>query len=156
MPTPPSKESIDRLSVAAESYRSAFQEVQRALAGAPPGSVPSWVFAVDRLVGDELRTLPENIRRTELKRRQARAALCALIELVALEDDGTHGPAGSPDGAEQADLAKLDRFITVTNGAREQGCFYVNGMFEPMGREAMTDAADTFDLGPSRRGGGDD
>lgn len=151
MPHPPSRESIERFALAAEAYRTAFQEAQRALAEADPGTVPSWVFAVDRLPVEDLRTLAEPVRRAELKRRQARAALHALVELVALEDDGTHGPAGPPDGADQADLSKLDRFITVANGARKHGCAYVNGMFEPMGRDTLPDPADTFDLSPPRR-----
>ncbi len=150
MPHPPSRESVERFALAAEVYRVAFAEAQRALAEADPGTVPSWVFSVDRLTVEDLRTLPEPIRKAELRRRQARAALHALVELVALEDDGTHGPAGPPDGADQADLSKLDRFITVANGARKHGCAYVNGMFEPMGREPIPDPADTFDLPPRR------
>ncbi|MCB9688789.1 MAG: hypothetical protein H6738_23750 [Alphaproteobacteria bacterium] len=152
----PSRESIERFAKAAEAYREAFRDTQQALAEADVGTVPSWVFAVDRLHEDEVRALPEPVRRAELRRRQVRAALHALVELVALEDDGRHGPAGPPDGADQADLTKLDRFITVANFARHHGCAYVDGMFQPTERGSIPDPADTFDLPPARRAAPED
>lgn len=155
MPHAPSRESIERFAQAAEQYREAFHQTQRALAEADVGTVPSWVFAIDRLHEDEIRQLPERVRRAELHRRQVRAALHALVELVALEDDGRSGPAGPPDGADQADLTKLDRFITVANSARHAGCAYVNGVFQASSGEA-SEASDTFDLPPVRAAGPED
>jgi hypothetical protein len=141
-----SKESVARMSQAAEHYRTAFDAVQALLRGQESG--PRFVFAVDQLGAAEVDTLPDGLREAERHRRRTRAALHALVELVSLEDDGLTGPSGAPDPADHADLSKLDRFITVTNGARLHGCSYVNGTFEPTMSSNLPDPADTFDFPP--------
>jgi hypothetical protein len=143
-----SRQSVDRLGLVAEQYRSAFEVVQGLLATTPTWTQPPWVFAIDRLTEDDLEHLPAGLRDAEVRRRRLRASLASFAELVALEDDGEHGPAGSPEGADQADKRRLDRFITVTSHARAQGCAYVNGTFEPTVRPEQPDPADTFDFPP--------
>ncbi len=82
-----------------------------------------------------------------------------MTQLVALEDDGQELVGKAPPGAsldevdasDEADLVKLDRFITVINAARAGGCISVNGTFEPVERDAPPpDERDTFDFPPPR------
>jgi hypothetical protein len=143
-----SRSSVDRLAALAGAYREAFEAVQGLLRSTTTWTQPPWVFAIDRLSDDDLEHLPAALRDAERLRRRTRAALGSFAELVALEDDGEHGPAGAPESADQADKRRLDRFITVTSHARTQGCSYVNGTFEPMVRADAPDPADTFDFPP--------
>lgn len=143
-----SRTSVDRLAALAAAYREAFADVQEALRDTPTWTQPPWVFALDKLPDDDLEHLPDALRDRETRRRRLRAALAAFAELVALEDDGEHGPSGAPESADQADKRRLDRFITVTSHARARGCGYVNGTFEPMEHPDAADAADTFDFPP--------
>jgi hypothetical protein len=140
-----------RLAEVAAEYRAAFEEVQALLERADLGPIPGWVFALDRLAIDELSGMGEALHEAELRRRQWKVALHAMAELVALE--GGEAPevprAGAP--ADDANLPRLDRFISVVNYARAGGCMYVNGRFQPVGRRAPEpDDKDTFDF-PDRK-----
>jgi hypothetical protein len=140
------RESLARFGEAMSAYREAFSQVQRILQTTDLGQIPNWVFAIDRLPLDEIQGMSEELLVAESRRRRARTALHGLVELMALENEAD----AKPDTGDQADLPKLDRFITVINAARGGGCIYVNGTFEPIGRDPLPDPNDTFDLPPAR------
>lgn len=155
----PTRDALGRLAEVSVRYREAFDEVQGLLAKTELGAIPSWVFAIDRLSLEELAPHGEALVEAETRRRRWRTALQALTELVALDDPGQTRPDSdevpvAPDTADQADLPRLDRFITVVNFARAGGCIYLNGSFAPVEREEQPDAADTFDLPDHREDGG--
>ena len=142
----PSREALARLSEAMRSYREAFAQVQHILQTSDLGQIPSWVFAIDRLELDQVQGLSSELLVAETRRRSARTALRSLAELMALEGD----PTARPDTGDQSDLPKLDRFITVINAARSGGCIYVNGTFEPIGRDGVQEPNDTLDVAPKK------
>jgi hypothetical protein len=144
----PSREALARFNDAMRTYREAFAHVQEILSTSDLGPVPSWVFAIDRLPLDQVQAMSEELLVAESRRRRARVALHALVELMALEDGEA---TGKPDTGDEANLPKLDRFITVINSARSGGCIYVNGQFEPIGRDPLPDPNDTFDVPPMRQ-----
>lgn len=158
----PSRDAMVRLAEAAQQYREAFREVQRALLDEDLGRVPSWVFAVDRLPLEEVEDLSPRLARLEARRRRWRVALHAMAELIALEDTGEslRAPPDTSqlDTADESNLPRLDRFITVVNFARQGNVIYVNGGFEPVERTSPSeeDDKDTFELPPPRERGPDE
>lgn len=144
----PSREAMARFTEAMRTYREAFAHVQQILSTSDLGPVPSWVFAIDRLPLDQVQAMSEELLVAESRRRRARTALHGLVELMALEDGDV---PSKPDTGDEANLPKLDRFITVINSARGGGCIYVNGQFEPIGRDPLPDPNDTFDVPPVRQ-----
>jgi hypothetical protein len=155
-----SRDATERLAAASRRYRRAFQQVQSMLSGQDDGQVPGWVFALDRHTLEEVQTMSPELYAAELHRRRCRRALHALVELIALDDPGAslpsavvaaEDPAAALDDPEKADLAKLDRFISVIHAAREGGAIYVNGTFDPVTHPPeLTKPNDTFDLAPER------
>ena len=155
----PSRSAVERFAEIAERYRQSFDEVQAVLQSSDLGRIPNWVFAIDPLPLSEVREFSEELLRVEVRRRKWKAALVAMAELIALEDQGrellNQPPTGSSltevDSANQADLQKLDRFISVINGARAGGCIYVNGTFQAVERDTgPPDEKETFDFPPAR------
>lgn len=151
----PTREAVQRLAETAERYRQAFARVQDLLATLDLGRVPSWVFAIDRLNLDELRASHPELAEAEELRRAWRTALHALVEHIALDDEGEdvsddyedEAPSTEEvdrlvsglDGGVDADhQRKLDRFISVVNFAKAGGCIYVDGGFQPVARAATT------------------
>ncbi|MFT4626199.1 MAG: hypothetical protein ACI8PZ_004875 [Myxococcota bacterium] len=143
-PKVPTRDALLRYAEVANHYRRAFKSVQDALAAVELGRVPPWVFAVERLTREELNAIAPALAEAETQRRAWRAALHAITELIALEDAGE---AGLPPARNEAEVRtlfdsldgdmrnqrKLDRFISVINGARAGSCIYINGTFRPTG-----------------------
>lgn len=153
------RDAMHRLTQAATRYREAFDRVQGMLNG-DSAQIPAWVFALDRHTLDEVQTMSPELYEAELHRRRCRRALHSLIELIALEDPASglpnevteaDDPSEKLDNPDNADLAKLDRFISVIHAARAGGAIYLNGTFDPVsGPPERAAAADTFDLAPER------
>ena len=155
----PSRDAVQRFAEIAQRSRESFLAVQEVLQSSDLGPVPSWVFAIDPLPLEEVKAFSEELLRVEIRRRKWKAALLAMAQLIALEDQGrellneppTSTSLTEVDSADEADLHKLDRFITVINAARAGGCIYVNGTFEPVERDTgPPEDKDTFDLPPTR------
>lgn len=139
----------------AERYRNAFVKVQHRLTQVKDLPVDPWVFNLDRLKLEDIHAVDADLGLLEEHRRQVRASLHALIELLALDGDGTgleddqdaRSTFERLDGAGE-DRRQLDRFMTVVNAARDAGCIYVNHTFQPaMGYD---DQDRTGPTGPSR------
>lgn len=140
-----SRDVQQRITEASDRYRAAFAAVESFLATHSLDPVPSWVFAIDRLPIENLETISEELAVLEANRRSARQALCSLIELIALRVD-TPNEGLDEDG--QVDVSavmqqvpasgdenwkeSLDRFITIVERARVNGCIYLNGTFTPV------------------------
>ncbi|MEZ4322628.1 MAG: hypothetical protein R3F61_34495 [Myxococcota bacterium] len=137
---------ISELERISGEYRKAFDTVQRLLATLDLGTVPPYVFAIDKFDVKDLGALSPQLARVEQRRRQWRAALHAMAELTALQDGKPTAGADvlatfDPD-AESGDLSQmaasadgmegLDRFISVVQYARTVGCMYVDGGFQPV------------------------
>jgi hypothetical protein len=141
-PLLPTRDAIRRLSDLTSRYREAFEQVQDCLANAEMGRIPAWVFAVERLKIEDVAELSEDLAAAESKRRSLRVALHALVEFIALEDLDMEAPRGrdsevdelitAMDDQEDESARKLDRFISVINYAKNGGCIYLNGTFEPV------------------------
>ncbi len=150
----PTRDAIRRLSDLTARYREAFEDVQACLARAKMGRIPAWVFAVEKLTIEDVASLSEELAAAESKRRSLRIALHALVELIALEDldmNATSDPNAEVDelitsmsGQENDSARQLDRFISVINYAKNGGCIYLDGTFEPVLRTPR---------GPSEGGG---
>ncbi|TNE87911.1 MAG: hypothetical protein EP330_16595 [Deltaproteobacteria bacterium] len=148
-----SPETIARLQVAMQRYREAFDQTQVHLRAAGGPQTPQWVFALDKLTLGEVREYGILLAEAEEKRRTARTALHAIVELLALHGDGISGQdpttwiatesAGTSD--EHAWHDALDRFISVVNYAREAGVIYVNGDFRPSD-DAGSDSTDEWSV----------
>ena len=139
----------------AREYRHAFDEVQSLLAACDLGTIPPYVFAIDRFDIAQLGTLDVRLAKAERRRRQWRAALHAIAELQALEASedtnpvvssvlDTMDPDQEPDattltGTKQSDMPDLDRFISVVQYARTVGCSYVDGGFQPVFKDPPED-----------------
>jgi len=153
-----SRDASQRLAEAAARYREAFQRVQDLLLDLDLGRVPSWVFAIDRHGLDAVHDFSAELHEAEVHRRRCRQALHSLAELIALDEPGQALPAAAADAddlsqldtADDADLARLDRFISVMNNARAGGAVYLNGTFEPVSGAPETDDKATFELAPER------
>jgi len=159
------RDAAERLEAATQRYRDAFAQVQQILGDLDLGSVPSWVFAIDRQPIAKVKEWGDELYEAELHRRRARQAMHSLVELMALDPSGQPPPeqpdnaedlpdlgTGDLDTAETANLTKLDRFITVMHRARAGGAVYLNGTFEPVrGAPEADDDKATFNLGPERR-----
>lgn len=144
-------EAQRRVAEAMARYADAVRAVEAALEAAPELEFPRFVFALDQIDDAHLPSLPGGLGRAERDRRQARAALYAVAELVALEQ--VPGPAQwqapvvphPPGAAAEALLAQrvddvavhdnlhLDRFITVLERARRLGATFQNGTFVAVG-----------------------
>ena len=137
--TRPSAEALERLSQVAVAYRQAFDDVQRALGELDAGQMPRWAFAVDRMPIDDMRDHAPELARAEQLRRRWRVALHAMAELVALGEcevaplvaERARADLDRPS-LDEVDRARLDRFISVIDQAREGGCIYLNGTFQPV------------------------
>ncbi len=153
MSTPrlPTRDAIQRLAELTERYRIAFSEVQDCLAAAEMGRIPAWVFAIDRLKMEEVNALSPQLAIAESRRRSLKVAMHALVEFIALEDEG-EGHTSEPTTEEVAHLMSameeqeveaargLDRFISVVNYAKAGNCIFINGTFEPVIRGSATSA----------------
>ncbi|MCB9677054.1 MAG: hypothetical protein H6737_18195 [Alphaproteobacteria bacterium] len=131
--------TADDLERIAGEYRKAFDEVQGILATLDLGSVPPYVFAIDRFDVKDLAVSSPKLAKAEQRRRQWRAALHAMAELTALQSAPPQGATIDPDAPESlasmagdGDMGSLDRFISVLQYARSVGCMYVDGRFEPV------------------------
>jgi hypothetical protein len=129
-------------------YRKAFDTVQSLLNACDLGTIPPYVFAIDRFDIKQLGELDRTLAKAERRRRQWRAALHAMVELQALEAREEDHPVVSaaaetmdPDDptdsstlneATKSDMPHLDRFISVVQYARTVGCSYVDGGFQPV------------------------
>lgn len=138
----------------AERYRVAFVRVQHRLSHTKELPVDPWVFNLDRLVLEDIHAVDAELALLEEHRRQVRAALHALVELLALDGDGTglddedaRSTFERLDGAGE-DRRQLDRFMTVVNAARDAGCIYVNHTFQPA--TGFDDVERTAPTGPAR------
>lgn len=146
-------DTLARLQRAMERYRETFDETQTHLRAAAAPGTPQWVFALDKLTLGEVKEYGILLAEAEKKRRSARTALHAVIELMALHGDGLRGDdpsawiAGeSADGVdERAWHDRLDRFISVVNYARDAGVIYINGDFRPS-TETGSDSTDEFSV----------
>jgi len=153
-----SRDAVARLAAAGERYRLAFVRVQEILLNLDLGTVPSWVFAIDRHDMKTIKAWNEELYQAELHRRRCQVALHSQMELIALDDPGRHLPASAAesddmsglDTADASDLARLDRFISVMHAARAGGALYMNGAFEPVGSVPEPDAKATAAVPPER------
>lgn len=131
--------TIERLHAAMARYREAFENTQAHLRATSVQGAPQWVFALDGLPLNEVREYGIRLAEAEEKRRTARAALHALVELLALHGETLPGDdptswiaAGAAEAVDNhAWHDSLDRFISVMNHARDAGVMYVNGDFRP-------------------------
>lgn len=127
------RDALARFAEVAERYERAFAEVQELLRRADHGQLPSWVFAIDGVRLEALAAVSPELAEAERDRRAWRTALHALAEHIALGGDATGvSEDGAPDARDDAHLQKLDRFISVVNAAKEGGCIYVDGRFQPV------------------------
>ena len=135
-----------------QRYLSATEDVERALAEELSVDEP-FVFALARRSLDEISMVSKRLARAELQRRSTRAALHALIELIALDPAraGT-GPVPNTDyteGDEHVERARwrrslrpstpdhawmrhTDRLIALLEFANAAGCTYTNDTFTPI------------------------
>ncbi len=139
----------------AGEYRRAFDRVQSLLNASDLGTIPPYVFAIDRFDIAQLGEIDASLAKAERRRRQWRAALHAIAELQALEASADRNPVVStvantldPDDpadtstlseAKQSDMPDLDRFISVVQYARTVGCSYVDGGFQPVFKDPPDD-----------------
>ena len=142
-----------RLQRAMDRYREAVADVQARLKVAETGNIPRWVFALDQLTLGEVKEMSVLLGQAEERRRAARAALHATIELMALQGSTT---PSSPDmgawiastSAETTDddawLRSLDRFIGVMQYAKSNRVMFVNGDFRPVDHDDV-DTTDEWD-----------
>jgi hypothetical protein len=149
-PLGPSAES--RLAEAMKHYLTATEDVERALAE-EPGVDDPFVFALARRSLDEIAVVSKRLARAELQRRSTRAALHALIELIALDptragvgpvpnSDYTEGDEHverarwrrslKPGNADHAWMRHTDRLIALLEFANAAGCTYTNDTFTPI------------------------
>lgn len=144
-------DTLQRLERAMARYREAFDETQTHLRAAAGPQVPQWVFQLDQLTLGEVRELGLLLSEAEGRRRTARTALHAVVELLALHGEGLrgHDPAAwiATESADSTDESAwhdgLDRFISVVNYARDAGVIYVNGDFRPS-TEPGSDSTDEY------------
>lgn len=142
-PPPLSKAQMERLAAACQEYRTAFEAVERTLEEVADPTLPSWVYNLEDFDLEALEAAAPRVADAERCRRANRAALHAVIELVALDDDeGTLAaqPGGTPPAETIEALSSravddlrwlrvLDRFISVVGRADDGGAQYVNGTF---------------------------
>lgn len=144
-------EAQRRVAEAMARFVRAVEAVEAALVAAPELEIPRFVFALDLLDDVGPAGLPAPLARAERDRRQARAALHAVTEHVALElvpgpsrwqsPAMPHAPGEATSALSaqrEADLTTddalhLDRFITVLERARRQGASFQNGTFIAVG-----------------------
>lgn len=130
---------LERIHQAMTRYRETFEETQEHLRAAAGPQTPQWVFALDELTLGEVKEISLLLAGAEKRRRTARTALHAQLELLALRGGTRAGDdtaswiagdsAGTPDDNTWQD--GLDRFISVVNYARKAGVIYINGDFRP-------------------------
>lgn len=126
------RDALARFAEVAERYERAFAQVQDLLRQAEHGRLPSWVFAIDGVRLEALAAVSPELAEAERDRRAWRTALHALAEHIALGGDAVALDDGAPDQRDDAHLQKLDRFISIVNAAKEGGCIYVDGRFQPV------------------------
>ncbi|MCO4747686.1 MAG: hypothetical protein KC912_23015 [Proteobacteria bacterium] len=120
-------------------YREAYEESQSHLRAVAGQGVPQWVFALDEMTLGEVRDIGLLLAGAEERRRAARTALHAVLELAALGGDTASGHStadwiageSARTDNDHAWQDGLDRFISVVNYARKAGVIYINGDFRP-------------------------
>lgn len=153
---------LDRLVAAAAAYRDAYAATEEAIAAHfddPESRL--WVFNLAEWDDEDMSTLHPAIQRAERRRRQARVALHAVAELLALENPAgamelygggppaaasAQGLGGWASAAGEATderwMRALDRFVGIVNGADAGACIYLDGTFVPVEHHDDDDLGD--------------